>query len=683
MGAEPEGAAGEALPTSKTVGLLFVHGIGQQQPFEHLTSSVSEIAELLKRDGQTSCAVVDRTPGLKFDASNPTALGEAPVTLTVSRAGHVTRFECHEVYWADLGARDGIVDTIRFWFWGLGQWAAPVYRELDAAQLDKSDVAADGKTRLNRQASTMARLPRSVAGFPLEELNARWQLALAGLAALLTLISWSLVKRIFAAALKTAPGPSILAQYVGDVRTYEESARPGDTALSDPGFPRRVGIRRRMVTQMVAMGDRAVKGDYDRWYVLGHSLGSVLTYNGLTEIGHTLPNYLGEAQWNALDPSLRTDPDCARRSPDEVPFMMPARPAWLAHDDVINRRALFEKLSGILTYGSPLNKFAALWPRIVATATDRADHATVFPQHETFRWLNMRAPLDPVAGDLDRYGARDMGPSEPLEGDSPFETLPSAPRMKPQFAGYVPSPETYTTPFRQLFLQAHLEYFRNQAVFARGYPIEHRMQLAQWLLDPAQTIRAIKPLGGLRKLGMLGVALGIVLLLLVLTALIVTIAGGVGTRMFTASKPDWTNFGAVFGTIGPVLVIALGIVLFAGLLRWRQDSRFNLQTAAALAGKARKAANLRQTNQIATENDQQLRLHRRQFIAANAMLLLYLPILASAWLWFRVGPDLLAGYAASWLLRLPCVSGYIVLLGVLAMTVQAVVNTTVEPLRAK
>lgn len=677
MGLQPESAE----RTSETVGLLFVHGIGQQQPFEHLARSVSEIAELLKRDGETSCAVVDRTDGWKFDAAEPTAMGEAPVTLTVRKNGKITRFECHEVYWADLGARDGIFDTIKFWFWGLGQWAAPVYRELDAAQLDKSDLAADGKTRLNRQASSLARLPRSVAGYPLEEVNARWQLALAGLAALLTLVSWSLVKRLFAAALKTAPGPSILVQYVGDVRTYEEGARPGDTALSDPGFPRRVGIRRRMVTQMVAMGDRAVKGDLDRWYVLGHSLGSVLAYNGLTEIGHTLPNYLGEAQWNALHETLQSDPDCVKRSPDELPFMMPARPAWLADDHAINRRVLFAKLSGILTYGSPLNKFAALWPRIVATATDRADFTTAFPQSDSFRWLNMRAPLDPVAGNLDRYGARDMGPSTPPDADGIFTTPASAPLMKVQFSGYVPSPETYTTPFRQPFLQAHLDYFRNQSVFAHGYPIEHRIQLANWLLDPKQQIKAIEPLGGLRKFGMLAVALGIVALVLLLTSVIVTVAGGLGARLFAASKPDWTDLGAVVSTIGPVLVVALGTVLFTGLLRWRQDSLFNLKTAEAMAGKARMAQGLRQTNHVLAENEQQFRLHRRQFIAANLMLALFVPVVLS--LGLAIHPQLLAGHAASWLVRLPCIGGYIVMLGVLAMLVQALINKTVEPLRPK
>lgn len=692
MGSQPDSTQQQH---AETVGLLFVHGIGQQKPFEHLARSVGEIAELLKRDGQTSCSVVDRTAGWQGAVGAPTAMGEAPITLHVRRGRNITSFECHEVYWADLGARDGIIDTVKFWFWGLGQWAAPVYRDLDAAQLTKDNLAADGTTTLNRQASQLARLPRSVAGYAKEEVNARWQLALAGLAALLTAVSWSLVKRVFAAAFRTAPSPSVLVQYVGDVRTYEEGARPGDTALSDPGFPRRVGIRRRMVTQMVAMGDRAAKGEYDRWYVLGHSLGSVLAYNGLTEIGHTLPNYLGKEQWASLEPSLQTDQDCEKRPEEQVSCMMPARPPWLAHEHVINRRVLFEKLSGILTYGSPLNKFAGLWPRIVATATDRLDRKTVFPERKSFRWLNMRAPLDPVSGDLDRYGARNMGPSKETGSDGSFETPSSDPLMPTLFDGYVPSPETYTTPFWQVFLQAHLDYFRNQSAFARGYPIEHRVQLARWLLDPDQQIATPGPLNGAGKVGMFVVAVVVVLLILALTAVMGTIAFGTGWHLFTATMPnwsalapDWLKFGtwllaglrALARAMALAFVIALGAVLLTGLLRWRQDSLFNRRTAEALLHNDG-SRGLRQTNRDPTENEQQLRLHTRQVRAASIMIVLFVPVLLSLGLYFCKDAAVRAMPELAWLLRLECIGGYIVLLCGLAMVVQAHINTMIKPLR--
>ena len=117
-------------PTEK-IGLLFVHGIGEQKPFEHLKASVSELAELLARGSETSfvsCAVEDRTADWALPVGTPTAGGDAPVTLRVNAVNRdvetgkllPTRhfeFHCHEVYWADLGARSGIADTLTFWLW--------------------------------------------------------------------------------------------------------------------------------------------------------------------------------------------------------------------------------------------------------------------------------------------------------------------------------------------------------------------------------------------------------------------------------------------------------------------------------------------------------------------------------------------------------------------------------------
>ncbi|MBX9886026.1 MAG: hypothetical protein K2X68_13755 [Novosphingobium sp.] len=688
----------------ETVGLLFVHGIGQQKRFDHLTGSVSEIAELLRRDGHTTCAVIDRTAGWQGAVGEPTATGVAPVTLQVERGGRQTTFECHEVYWADLGARDGIVDTIRFWLWGLGQWAAPVYRDLDAAQLTKGIKDAAGHN-LNRQASQLARLPRSVAGNFHKEISARIQLALAGLAALLTLASWTLVKRIGGALFQSAPSPSLLVQYIGDVRTYEEGARPGDTALSDPGYPRRVGIRRRMVSQMVAMGDRAAKHDYDRWYVLGHSLGSVVAYNGLTEIGHTLPNYLGQDQWRRLHRSLKRDPGCRLRDEAEVPLMMPARPPWLAHEDVINRPELFARLSGILTYGSPLNKFAGLWPRIVATATDRKDpntgHATiknVFPK--ACRWINLHAPQDPVAGNLDSFGARAMGPSLIPDAKGKFRTLDSKPQPT-QFDGFIPKPETYTTPFWQPYLLAHLNYFQNKAAYASGYAIKHREELARWLINPRQTISAIEPLGPIRIAGKHGIAIAVIGVVLALATTMVTLAGGIGWNLFTgkgAEVWDWHETPQrIACNLVPVLLLASGVVLGAGLLRWAVDSYRNLREAAArldqvrgtfpLSGAVRLAQQDRMVSGVAPlqaqpaaadqappdpfivrGNEALRRLHARQLAAAVSLIVLSLAVV--------VGMVYCPAARSARHIGMAEVG-----LGLFAILAQVIANLTISPLR--
>src|SRR5436190_16635019 len=257
------------------IGLLFVHGIGEQERWDHLRSSVHELAELmLQTEDHPRVNVVDRTDNWPHPAGEQDPQGVAPITLTVSTAERDIVYECHEVWWADLGARAGIGDAVTFWLWGLGQWAAPIYRDMDAAALPKHLVSG-----LNKPTSLYVTLPESVAGNRVAEPLARLQLVLAGLAAAFGACSWSLAKRLFSALLGQAPSPTLIVSYVGDVRTYESRAAPGDSALSDPGRPRRVGIRRRMVSEMVALGT----GDYDGWYVVSHSLGTVLAYNGLTE----------------------------------------------------------------------------------------------------------------------------------------------------------------------------------------------------------------------------------------------------------------------------------------------------------------------------------------------------------------------------------------------------------------
>jgi len=357
-----------AVARPRRIGLLFVHGMGEQQRFEHLRSSVAEFAELMiAEDDAAQVSVVDRTGDWQVPPGEPAMNGDAPITLSVKRtpdkqpaaAEQNIRFECHEVWWADLGARAGLADTIAFWFWGLGQWAAPIYRSVDLAGVGKS---ADEDLRPPK--TTM---PRSIAGDLIHEPLARFKLLLAGIAALLTLVTWSLAKRLLGALFGKAPSPSLIVQFVGDVRTYQQRAAPGQARISDPGRPLRVGIRRRMVTEMVAMAARG----YDEWFVVAHSLGTVLAYNGLTEFGHTLPNYLPEKQWRSLPDHFKRDDECRLRPPDEISAMMPARPGWLAYEDVVNRLKLFEGLSGVITFGSPLDKFAGLWPRIVATADDR------------------------------------------------------------------------------------------------------------------------------------------------------------------------------------------------------------------------------------------------------------------------------------------------------------------------
>lgn len=529
------------------IGLLFVHGIGEQKRFEHLTSSVAELAELLDgADARTRVSIVDRTPGWMLPPGEQDPDGVPPITLSVRSPEMRIDYDCHEVWWADLGSRDGIFDLVSFWLWGLGQWAAPIYREVDASRLDKDDTKS-----ANKAVPSLARLPPGIAGVLSIEPWVRIRLFAAGLTAAFTAVTWSLAKKLAGSLLGQTPSPTLIVQYVGDVRTYTESGKPGAGTTSDPGDPRRVGIRRRMVREMVAVATKPLDG----WYVLAHSLGTVAAYNGLTEIGHTLPNYLSEAQWQGLPERLKTDPECRLRR--DIEFMMPSRPAWLEDRHCLNRPVLFEKLRGVFTYGSPLAKFAALWPRIVATATDGARN----PFPDDCPWINFAAPQDPVAGML--Y------PFDPKPGDPLYDAIPRIQNIR--------------TPMGVDFGLAHIRYLKSQERFIRGVGANQKWMLARWLLgEPVEFEEAPITTGG-----KIGLAIGYPLIILALWVLtVLTFAGlrTVGSAVSSRGAASiWAAVKLFFETAGrvavPVLGTALAIVTLAGLWRWRKESHYNLLLA--------------------------------------------------------------------------------------------------------
>jgi hypothetical protein len=74
------------------------------------------------------------------------------------------------------------------------------------------------------------------------------------------------------------------------------------------------------------------------------------------------------------------------------------QPSWLAWGKTVKRSVLFRKLAGLVTYGSPLDKFASIWPETVALTRDTQ------PLTDKV-WLNVWDATDPVAGELDQFGA--------------------------------------------------------------------------------------------------------------------------------------------------------------------------------------------------------------------------------------------------------------------------------------
>lgn len=631
----------------KRIGLLFVHGIGEQKRFEHLTGSVGELAELLLRAvPDSSVSVVDRTADWKAAPGVPDPAGRAPMTLTLRTPDKHFEYDCHEVWWADLGARSGLVDSITFWLWGLGQWAAPIYQELDGAQMTKQPIA-EGTTR-----SRLVTLPSSVAGELGQEFLARIRLAMAALAAAFIGSTWALAKRVLE-LLGKAPSPTLIVRYVGDVRTYEERARPGDSAISDPGQPRRVGIRRRMVSEMMTMASRESLAE---WWILAHSQGTVLAYNGLTEIGHALPNYLPEEQWAALPDKFKDDEGCVRRK--KLHAMMPARPPWLDDEDVISRPELFRKLRGLITYGSPLDKFAGLWPRIVGTATDRKVGDGEKPLAGC-RWVNIAAPQDPVAGMLCRFPAEPGG------------------RME----GAIPPVRNIALPFSPTYGLAHIRYFAAAERWVDTGLERVKKSIASWIAGGEEPAAAPALPLETRLLKVYLPYLLIIALVWLATSALAAVVLGLTKRLFDWSEADaqaggesWFGrlrretgefIGETLSISGLILDVALAIIIGFGLWRWYSESRLNLRLA---KGDAAKDANHDENEKYW---DLLIEMLGRHCFAGLLFFVIALPLLATGiWMdWVQYSQDEWGFYGV----------GLSLLLLPLAILVQAGINGEYEP----
>jgi hypothetical protein len=164
--------------------------------------------------------------------------------------------------------------------------------------------------------------------------------------------------------------------------------------LDTIGEPPRVSIRRRMIR---TIADVAL-AKYDRWYVMGHSLGSVVAFNGLMESAYAWPGYVDEERWEQLvDNGFAGPAQADFQVPADSATTRPRRPIWLPRNHVAYRKAVFDRFHGLLTFGSPLEKFAAIWPANVP----RSKQPAFRPEAH---WINAYDPIDPVSGVLKAFG---------------------------------------------------------------------------------------------------------------------------------------------------------------------------------------------------------------------------------------------------------------------------------------
>jgi hypothetical protein len=367
------------------VGAIFVHGIGEQRRYEHLEGETRKIVDaVIARFGGRRR---DVTPTLTTGANDP-YLGqqaswasghEPPLHVFVELPDKIVDLAFHEVWWADINEASTIWKQIRFWAWGLSL----------------AGIAKHNNPVLPGALSATRPPDNSDALTYWGRLRMGYVSALFGFSAFSVALINLILKQF---DFPQFPLTATIVNYLSAVKLYSQNFRAGGSPMDGPDEPPRAAIRRRMIRTMV---DVATAG-YDRWYILAHSLGSVVAWNGLMEIERTLPNYLDQKRWDdpATQPMHGTSP-----TPFDINAMMPNRPVWLGHRDILQRDVLFKDFRGLLTYGSPLERFCGLWSAMVPLncKEDPFPDQQQSPPLASAEWVNVYDPTDPVGTWIENF----------------------------------------------------------------------------------------------------------------------------------------------------------------------------------------------------------------------------------------------------------------------------------------
>jgi hypothetical protein len=371
-----------ATAKKERVGVILVHGIGEQGRFEHLESHTRPLIQAIASQlspsppNRLSVEILEGAEAALSSQHQNWASGPSVrATVKAGAAGSEDTLEIdfHEVWWADVNEPYSLGKQIRFWGWGLSVWAYPnVEKTLPGTHVMHFPTFRN-RTRLRRA------LDRVTLFF----IANVFLMAAFSLGALVFLL-----KRLLDFS---APSPvRVFVNYISGVKLYVQSRRSGGDFLDTIDDWPRVSIRRRMIRVLADVST----GDYDRWYVLAHSLGSVVAFNGLMENCHAFPNYLDQRRWEKL---LSRGIGGLVANAGATEKMHPARPVWLEPGHVVFRDKLFENFSGLLTYGCPLDKFAGIW----------SDRVPINVREPAFakdaEWINVYDPTDPVSAALDAF----------------------------------------------------------------------------------------------------------------------------------------------------------------------------------------------------------------------------------------------------------------------------------------
>ena len=375
----------------RRIGIVVIHGIGEQTRFEHLEAIAGNLFKALSQDPARKPQIQIRRGDQALLHAPAESWRDAPVIVSWWSEEQQRRIDAHfhEVTWADLDLPDTVSNWLRLVGWGLAMPGLKLVDSTPTFQARRQHVCLP--VRLSAGQRFFVRLE-------LFGVSLLFFLMLVSI----NMLSWVL-RRLSIRFAPIEQARSVIYDYLGDVKLYQDWAIRDD-GLEALGEKSRAAVQRRAVRALAAMAGEVQHKRLDEYYLFAHSLGTVIAFNALMELGITLPNYFSEEEWAALPLALKTQAGYDAPDPQK-----PRRPYWLGKRDAIDRAALFAGLKGLLTMGSPLNKFAAMWPAIVPVNREALAHPVP--------WVNVADRQDIVAGNrISLFRSCDDRPSDDIAG---------------------------------------------------------------------------------------------------------------------------------------------------------------------------------------------------------------------------------------------------------------------------
>lgn len=357
------------------IGVILIHGIGDQERHEHVKNVARHFVDIAVHKYSSSAVSVSSEPGYK---------NKAPVTLHICPLNSATPkidIDFHEVWWRDLGDQKSFGRLLKFWFWALSSSGT---RGQFADHTPEFQMPKNRSAELKRVGLINRLKLFLTTTFFFIMLAPIWLIT-----NLVSIIPGLPKIRVFDAVFS----------YMSSVKLYQDYSDALSGTLADFAQPRRFSIQRRVAEMFVHVR----RQDYDRWYVAGHSLGSIIAFKALFSGGHSLARLLSRQTWEFNVPrEFRLKVPAPQAYPDE-----PKCPTWLKPDDAIDMQALLQGCAGFISWGSPLETFAHTWPATIPISKH-------FPASGDFEWINIFDAADIVASKLTSFNNIAAGLNGPI-----------------------------------------------------------------------------------------------------------------------------------------------------------------------------------------------------------------------------------------------------------------------------